>query len=68
MNKVIQLPVTTPTPKDNITRNPGGIVIKSNAVITRHISTARKDANIISFLFFIKQDFNDPSYKKKMQW
>jgi hypothetical protein len=62
MNEVIQPPVTTPTPKENITRNPGGTAIKSNAIITRHISTARKDANIISFLFFITHDFNEPSY------
>ena len=53
INKVIQTPVMMPIANDNTIRNEGVTAKNSNVVKIKHISTAKNDAIIITFLFFI---------------
>jgi hypothetical protein len=51
-----------PIANDNTMRNEGVTAKNSNVVIIKHISTAKNEAIIITFLFFILSDFMGQSY------
>ena len=55
-------PVMIPIANDNTIRNVGVTAKNSNVVIIKHISTAKNEAIIITFLFFIISDFKGLRY------
>ena len=55
-------PVMIPIANDNTIRNVGVTAKNSNVVIIKHIRTAKNEAIIITFLFFIISNFKGLRY------
>ena len=63
IDKVIKTPVMIPIVNANIIKRVGLTAKNSNAIIIKHINTAKNDTVIIKNLFFIMRDFNELRYK-----